>query len=237
MERVPGDPMWAETFHGPEAKQRANFDLFIRLFTRLHALDWRDLVEDAATPFVENPYFFVDYWLDRFRSFIVQLSQLGYEPVLDWLAARRETVPCHRPAPIHWDYHPDNILLTETGSATVIDWTQYELSDPRFDLAWTMTLVGSGEGAEVRERIRNRYEAIVGKQLQGMDFFEVFACAKRLGSVTISLAAGAEQLGMRPGAEASMRRQIPALGRVYERLLHLSGTPISEVEALLSGRL
>ncbi|MGC9348451.1 MAG: phosphotransferase family protein [Anaerolineae bacterium] len=235
MERVPGRPIWAETFHGPEPTRRAHFDLFIRLFVRLHAIDWRDLVGDDPTPFLEDPYTFVDHWLDRFRGVVAELSQPGYVPVLDWLTAKRGAVPCLRPAPIHWDYHPDNILLDRTGSATVIDWTQYEISDPRFDLAWTMTLVGAGEGEEVRERIRERYEAVAGTRLEGMVFFEVFACAKRLASVTISLAAGAEQLGMRPGAEEAMRRQIPALSRVYERLLALAGTPVPEVEAVLSG--
>jgi aminoglycoside phosphotransferase (APT) family kinase protein len=115
----------------------------------------------------------------------------------------------------------------------VIDWTQFEVSDPRFDLAWTMTLIGSAEGNQVRERIRRTYERMTGAPVTNLDPFEVFACAKRLASVTLSLSAGAEQLGMRAGAEAMMRRQLPALRTVYDRLQGLTGLHIPEVELLL----
>ncbi len=54
--------------------------------------------------------------------------------------------PCYHP--VHWDYHPGNVLLRDDSSAVVIDWTQIDVSDPRFDLAWTLLLVSSYEGAE-----------------------------------------------------------------------------------------
>ena len=31
-------------------------------------------------------------------------------------------VPCRHPALVHGDFHPNNILLREDGSAVVIDW-------------------------------------------------------------------------------------------------------------------
>ncbi|MGC9522428.1 MAG: phosphotransferase family protein [Anaerolineae bacterium] len=243
MERVDGRPMWHATFNGPEARQRACFQRFIELFVELHALDWQTLVDDTSVPFVDasgavEPYAFVDAWLGLFRGYAQQFSLTDYAPVLDWLAERRDGVPCHRPAPIHWDYHPENLLLRADGTTVVIDWTQYEISDPRFDLAWTMTLVSSEEGHDVRssERIRRRileaYEARSGEPVEQIEYFEVFACAKRLASVTISLLAGAETLGMRPGAEAMMRRSLPALSRVYARLQALTGLRIPDVEVL-----
>ncbi len=53
----------------------------------------------------------------------------------------------------------------------------------------------------------------------------------------ISVTYGAEQLGMRPGAEAIMRRQAPSLARVYDLLLQRTGLPIQEVEAFLKASL
>jgi aminoglycoside phosphotransferase (APT) family kinase protein len=233
MARVPGRGMWRETFSGPENKQRAHFERFMELFVRLHRLSWRDFVDEAAaSSIVEQPYLFVDRWLAQMRAFLDRFGQPGYAPVLDWLVARRELMACERPAPIHWDYHPNNILGSEHGTF-VIDWTQFEVADPRFDLAWTMTLVGSEEGDEVRDRIRRTYERMIGAPVANLDPFEVFACAKRLASVTLSLSAGAEQFGMRAGAEAMMRRQIPVLRHVYDRLRALTGLKIPEVDALL----
>jgi len=51
--------------------------------------------------------------------------------------------------------------------------------------------------------------------------------------VIVSINYGAEQLGMRPGAEDIMRKQAPALARVYDLLLKRTGLPIQEVEAFL----
>lgn len=233
MARVPGHGMWRETFSGPEDEQQVYFELFMELFVRLHRLPWRHFVDEAAASSItEHPYLFVDHWLTRMRAFFDRFGQPGYEAVLDWLLARRELMACERPAPIHWDYHPENILWSERG-AVVIDWTQFEVADPRFDLAWTMTLIGSEEGEQVRERIRRTYERMTGAPVVNLDPFEVFACAKRLASVTLSLSAGAEQLGMRAGAEAMMREQVPALRHVYDRLQALSGLTIPEVDALL----
>jgi aminoglycoside phosphotransferase (APT) family kinase protein len=241
MERVPGRVMWWETFYGPKEQQRLTFERFVRLLVDLHALDWRLLVDASEDAICEDPtgwldsaYVFVDRYLTLLRQYIEQFDQLGYLPVVDWLAARRDAVPCARPAGVHWDYHPANLLNDEDGGAMVIDWTQFEVSDPRFDLAWTLTLVGSQEGDEVRARILATYEAMSGQPVKEVAFFEVAACVKRLATVTFSFAAGAEALGMHVGAEEKMRQQLPALRRVYDRLRALTGLTIPEVDALFS---
>lgn len=236
MERVPGRPMWWETFNGPVAQQSVTFERFIRLFVELHALDWRGLVESSGdcdpTGWTQDPYVFVDRYMDLIEVYCDRFNQPGYLPLLAWLRSRRDRVPCERPAGIHWDYHPENLLITEDGTAYVIDWTQFEISDPRFDLAWTLTLLGAQEGDAVRSRIVSTYEAISGRAVAGLSFFEVLACVKRLASVTISLSAGAQAVGMRAGAEESMRQHLPILRRVYERLQALTGLSIPEVDAL-----
>ncbi len=235
MEWVPGRGMWRETFHGSEEARTAHFDRFCSLLVQLHALDWRAFVAEGTTAFAGDPYASVDAGLVLLRQWLERMGQRGYLPLVDWLAERRESVPCERPAPIHWDFHPENLLLCDDGRVVVIDWTQFQIADPRFDLAWTMTLVGSQEGGDVRERILERYVALSAQPVDQIEVFEVFACVKRLASVTISLAAGAEQLGMRPGAEQSMRQHFPALKRVYRRVQDITGASISEVESMFAG--
>jgi Ser/Thr protein kinase RdoA (MazF antagonist) len=152
---------------------------------------------------------------------------------MDWLIARRDTVPCLRPSPIHWDFHPGNILLGDDGSAKVIDWTQLAISDARFDLAWTLLLIGAYEGSRWREPILREYERLAGAKVEGLEYFDVYACLKRLFSIIISVKEGAEKLGMRPGAEATMKQQAGAIRRTRDLLLERSGIIVPEVEELL----
>ena len=238
MERIEGQVLWPILFSSPERRRQELLALFCRLFVRLHALDWRPLADaladDAARYDAEGSYVFVDRWLSGARSALERFPLPGFLPLLGWLETRRDQVPCRHRSPVHWDYHPGNVLLREDGSAMVVDWTQIEVSDARFDLAWTLLLVGSHEGMEWREPILREYERLAGVEVEQIEYFDVAACLKRLGSVAISLSLGPEQLGMRPGAQASMRQHVEAYERVYDLLLERTGIPVAEVEAMLA---
>ena len=150
------------------------------------------------------------------------------------LYGRRYEVPCTRPAPVHWDFHPGNVILKPDGAAVVIDWTQIQVSDQRFDLGWTLLLVGAYSGEDVREMILAEYQRLTGAPVEQMAYFDVANCVKRLGSVMISLSAGADQMGMRPDAVAMMRRDFPSLRRMYDLMLDRCGIQVSAVEELLA---
>jgi Ser/Thr protein kinase RdoA (MazF antagonist) len=168
------------------------------------------------------------------REALAQFPMPDTDALLHWLEARRDCVPCARPAPVHLDIHPGNLPLRADGSATVIDWTQIQVSDPRFDLAWTLMLVGAAEGWAWRDRIVAEYERLVAVPMQGLEWFEVAACGKRLFSVVESLAAGPEALGMRPEAVELMRKQLGALSNVYQLLVARTGLRLRDVERLLA---
>jgi len=180
-----------------------------------------------------DPYALVDRFLSMARSFLMRFSKPDFLPILEWLEARRGDVPCLRPSVVHLDFHPANILLRDDGSAVVLDWTQVGVSDARFDLAWTLLLVGAYEGTAWRERVLREYERLVGNLTKQLGYFDVAACFKRLLSVVVSLSDGAEELGMRPGAEAVMKAQIGALHGVYDLLLERTDIRVAEVERLL----
>lgn len=233
MERVHGRQMWPVWFRSPEERQQELLRLFCRLFVRLHTLEWQPFVQDAASFDALDPYALLDRELDKVRPYVERFPIAGFLPVFAWLEERQEQIAWGRPAVIHWDYHPANILLREDGSAVVVDWTQVDVSDSRFDLAWTLLLVSTYEGREWYQRILHEYERLAGARVEQLAFFEVYACLKRLYSVVASLTYGPETLGMRPAAAEIMRRQLGASKRVYELLLERTGIPVPEVESIL----
>ncbi len=236
MERVAGESLWPHLFRATGPRQNQLLTLFCDLLVRLHRLDWRPFAAVGANGHapLPGPYAFVDGWLALVRTATARFNLADADALLDWLAERRDRVPCSRPAPVHWDFHPANVLLQADGSATVIDWTQIELSDPRFDLAWTLMLVGAAEGWAWRERILAGYTRLAGAAPEELDWFEVAACGKRLLSVAISLTAGPEVLGMRPEAVTMMRQGLPALRNVYRLLTAHTGLRLPTIEHLLA---
>ncbi len=240
MERIQGQMMWPVLFGAPEDKQQQLLTLFCKLFVQLHTLEWSSFVQDSASHEYlaaydgGDRYALLDRELDRARPLLERFPIPGFLPVVEWLDQRRERVPCERPSVIHWDYHPGNILLGDDGSATVIDWTQVDVSDSRLDLAWTLLLVSTYEGKVWRKRILHEYERLAGAEVEQLAFFEVIACLKRLYSIAAALTFGPETVGMRPGAEAIMRRQMGASQRVYDLLVTRTGIEVPEMEEFLA---
>jgi aminoglycoside phosphotransferase (APT) family kinase protein len=233
MERVEGQMMWEPLFRSSAPRQAQLLELFCDLFVRLHTLDWHPFVDDPTAIERSGPYAFADGWLTSARAILAPFNLTDTEVILAWLEARRDRVSCARPAPVHWDFHPGNILVRADLSATVIDWTQIQVSDPRFDLAWTLVLVGAAEGWQWRDRILAAYEHRIGAAVSELAWFEVAACAKRLFSVIVSLMAGPEALGMRPEAATLMRQQFGALRNVYGLFVERTGLRLRDTERLL----
>ena len=70
--------------------------------------------------------------------------------------------------------------------------------------------------------------------MQQIEWFETFACVRRLCAVTVSLSEGAKMLGMRPDAVTMMKQQMGAIKQVYELLLERTGIRVAEVERLFA---
>ncbi len=233
MERIAGQVMWPLLFRSAGRRQREMLTLFCRLFVQLHTLDWEPFVDDREPYRAENPYVLVEEQLARWQPYVEQFPNPDFLPAWEWLLARRREVPCRCPAVVHWDFHPENILLRDDGSAVVIDWTGLNVTDPRFDLAWTLLLITTYEGSQWREPILREYERLRGAAVEQLSFFDVAACLRRLFSIVASLSSGAESMGMRPGAEEQMRGQREPLRRVYDLLQQRTGLRVPIVEWLL----
>ena len=233
MEKIDGQMMWTQFDVADETARAELITRFCKLFARLHWLDWRLFVEEAEQPRFLDPYIFVDEWFGVAQNYLKQFPDSGFRNVVEWLKERRGSIPCQQPSPTHNDFHPGNVLLQNDGSSVVIDWTGFQISDVRFDLAWTLVLADAYMGSAWRESILQEYEHFSGKPVDALDCFIVFACVRRLFDVTTSLLYGAEKMGMRADAVASMKKNALAHERVYQLLMERTGLRIKQVDEML----
>jgi aminoglycoside phosphotransferase (APT) family kinase protein len=206
------------------------FRRFCGLLARLHALDWRTVAPD-------NPYFPIrgglDRWIAWARGLIATFGTSDYDEALDWLVRHARRVTPRDLVIVHQDFHPWNVLVRPGGELVVIDWTQPDLLDPRLDLAWTALLLSAAFGPSARDRAIVEYERVAGT-VADFEVFEVAAAVKRLASITLSLGGGAEKLGMRPGAEEQILKQIHHLQVAYGVFQDRAGLRIGVVEDILA---
>jgi aminoglycoside phosphotransferase (APT) family kinase protein len=233
MDRINGQLMWQLMNDAPIEKKEKLLTRFCELFVNLHQLDWLPFSQLAVQAKNPDPYQYIDCWINTTHRDI-QLHYLqGFSEALDWFAEQREQLPCTQPSIVHLDFHPNNVLLCDDGQAFVIDWSQIQLSDARFDLAWTLVLANAYMGDQWRDQILANYDTLNRKKVEMVEVFEAFACTRRLFYVTASLIHGAENFGMRPDAVESMREQMDPLSKVYNQLKAITSVKIPEVECLL----
>jgi aminoglycoside phosphotransferase (APT) family kinase protein len=212
MEYIQGEMMWDLFDNAAAVREDQLIELFCQLFVQLHGLDWRQF--DDSLP-GDDPLFWIDRWLEGARQELQRFPDVEAAPFLEWVAGRREDYACSRPAPAHRDFHPGNILIGADGRPWVIDWTAFEVTDPRFDLAWTLVLTYAHGKPGLRDQILQGYQRQAGRPVEQIEVFEAIACARRLLGLTVSLTRGAQHVGMNAQAMEAMRASMEAHRRVY----------------------
>jgi aminoglycoside phosphotransferase (APT) family kinase protein len=233
MQCIEGES-YAKQFPRQKEENPQALTTFIELFRQLHTLDWQ--------PFVDNPeklapsdrlYYHFDRTIAKHASYLTKPPFSDFQPVIQWLKQHRDQVPCQQSAAVHQDFHPDNILQSHDGHFYVIDWTNFEISDYRFDLAWTLMLAFAYGGEDRRSMIFNAYEKKLGQAVPSISIFEVDAILRRIGSIMLSLAMGADSMGMRPDIIQTMKNQKEPVARLHQRLQDLTKLSVPAVESLL----
>ncbi len=236
MEKIEGDLLAPKMGRLNDSNTKQEMvTLFCRLMLRLHKLDWRPFVDNAAEYESEDPFKFIDRELKRRRGHCERYSASGFLPILEWLEERRDLVPCSGPALLHQDFHPTNILVTKEGSPYVIDWGQLDVSDVRFDLAWTMLLLRMHQGLNSRQNpILETYERLAAAKVEQIEYFDVFAILRRLSGLAVLITVGPKESGMRPEAveKAKQHIRIGAIQKAYDLLLDRTGIPVPAFEGL-----
>jgi aminoglycoside phosphotransferase (APT) family kinase protein len=223
MEYIKGEVMWDLLGKAPADCQAQLLDQFCRLFVQLHKLDWKQF--DDCLP-SDDPFYFIDQWLDEAPRILQNFPIVAGSPFLEWVAARRGLLACAYPSPVHQDFHPGNILVIPDDGAKVIDWTNFAVTDPRFDLAWTLMLAHAYGWPGLRDQILQGYQRHAGKPVEQIEVFEAIACARRLLDLTVSLTKGAQRMGMNAQAVEAMRANMEAHRRVYRLFIERTGLQI-----------
>lgn len=210
-----------------DAVNQASPDIAGQLFTRfcttladLHHIDWRRCIPVPGPGVSQNPYVFVDSFLglidDACKDTASPVIQNLLAPASEWLHARRNDIPCERFCALHKDYHLNNVIVRPDGRFCVIDWSQFGIGDPRFDLAWTSILISTYGHPERREAFLAGYEAAGGASPAHFEIFEALAAVARLYVIASSLQGGAESIGLRPEASTRITRDAAHIQRVYD---------------------
>lgn len=233
MERVLGRVMTDLFIKSSVERREKLLTLFCELFICLHSIDLRRVFPDGVSINLGDPYSFVDRKLGAMQRVIERFQRTELSPVLHWLQARRDTVPCERNSVLHLDYHPDNIIVRENGSAAVIDWGSCVIGDPRSDLAWTLMLTSTYMDSAMRDAIITTYEGLSAKRIRNIEYFEVLAVLRRLLDLTISLTGSATDRGMRQGVVEQMKMASGHYRKVLEYLHERTGLRILEIERMI----
>ncbi|MEZ0493636.1 phosphotransferase family protein [Kineococcus sp. TBRC 1896] len=188
MEHVAGLALWQAHEAADPSTQAQLVSAFTAALTALHALDPR-LLEPTATD--QGEYDHVERELAQLHRDSAGVAWAGLSDVLGWLHERRHLVPCPRPVVLHRDYHPWNVLVDGSGRLWVLDW-DWRIGDPRFDLAWTCTLMQRSGFDAFAQAVRREYASItgIGVPLEEWAYFEVVTTVRWLLNVLPSIESG-----------------------------------------------
>ncbi|MGY5873181.1 MAG: phosphotransferase [Candidatus Thorarchaeota archaeon] len=232
MDRLDGGTL-DETMNQSDETREIWSKVFCQLFVDLHRADWRVMVSDDEQNQFEDPFFITKSGLTHYRNILEESGVLDFLPIVEWMEERRKMVPCETPSITHNDFHGFNIMLDRNEIPFVIDWGASRVTDSRYDLAWTLLLYFAYGNMGVRNNLLKGYEMAAGKHVDQIEFFEVYACLRRLHDISSSLSKGAEEIGLRPGAVQMMRESVGHIINVRNRLKDLTGIVIPSIDNMI----
>lgn len=178
MDHVPGRSLW-EAFESADSAGRSRLTrAFAERLVALHALD-PQLLEPAA-PVTPDEY--LERELRRLRRDSSNAPHPALAEIVEWLERRKRAVPCERPAILHRDYHPWNVVVDAADRVWVIDW-DWQIGDARFDLAWTRTLMQRSGFGDFGDAVRDEYARQSDRAVDDLAYFEVLTTLRWLLNV------------------------------------------------------
>jgi aminoglycoside phosphotransferase (APT) family kinase protein len=172
---------------------------------RVHQLDWRALGFDylnapkwGATGLEQQLNYYEHYlaWAYPDRE------HPTCTPALAWLRTHQ---PKNEPTALCWgDSRIGNMMFHEDRCVAVLDWEMVWLANPEQDLAWWLFLdwhhsTGIGvprlEGFPSKEATVARYEELMGRKVENLHYYEVFA-AFRFAIIMIRVVALVRAAGL-----------------------------------------
>ncbi len=171
------DQVLLTTFDGT-ALTKMNKKKIVQTATLLSAIHHVEITESEYT--LLPKYDFLDYFFPDIATY-PDISDILYQ-VMPMITLEQNHV-------IHGDFHLGNILTAEN-RYTVIDWTNGQLGDSRYDAVWSMTLQKIYISERYAEVFRDAYLAEHPISEEELHIFEALACLRwillaRQGGITV----------------------------------------------------
>ncbi len=166
--------------------------------------------------------------LERWVAIIDAADGRAARPLLaaavHWLRAHPLPAVGHRL--VHGDFKTNNLMLTDNGQATILDWEMAHLGDPVEDLAWTLLwttpddLVG---GLLSRATYLDAYARLCGHPVaqDRLFYWEMFARVKLAAIFIAGVETTPRDMAVSP-LHAMLGRALPMLDRDLARMLSQS---------------
>lgn len=233
MEQIQGETL-GRAYGRVAPERRAELHTqFCQLFVQLHTLDWRPFVDPSgpwrgpeAAPRTMDPQ-----WL--LEAMEARTASDALAPALDWLQRRGAQVEPEPLCLLHGDFHPENIILRDDGSPTVIDWGVVALGDPRSDLAYTCILSSSDGRPAEAAAIRSGYEAARRRPVGDFDYFEAQALTRRVGIMLAVVTEEESAMGMRQGIRQHLRKLGWYVVAMADQITGLTGVALPGVRLIV----
>ena len=232
MDRIEGGTVEDRIVHSSE-KRAYWLDVMCELFVDLHNREWSLFVSESEIELFEDPYYIVNTTLSAYRELLEQTNSHVLLPIVEWLEANVESVPCTKPSIVHGDFHPMNVLLDENDNPYVIDWGAARVNDSRADIAWSLLLYLAYGSKQLRDDLLHRYELVLGKHVDQIEYFEAFACLRRLHDIYSSINEGSDEIGLRPEAVQMMKESVAHILNVRNRLEELTGIVVPSIDIMI----
>jgi aminoglycoside phosphotransferase (APT) family kinase protein len=230
MEYIDGQRLDAALREADPAQRAELVGQFVNLMTDLHGRGTAVLTPRMQG--LPSPNVLANREVYSLRQ-TVEGRLLGqYRPLIEWLYARRGSVPCSAPVVTHRDFVPSNVVLDPRGMPYVLDWA-WQIGDPRYDLAWTLlTLERTGQAA-LAAQVLAEYERVTGGEVEGLGFYRVLVAARWLIETTVALRDHLSY-GEHPQHAALMLAVLEPARAVLASVQAATGLALGAVEDVLS---
>lgn len=162
----------------------------LRILASIHRVDWQQagmkwLVPDGATPGTGRS---IDIWEDYARQALAGRKHPLIDQAFAWIRANQPVDP---PLSLSWgDARPGNIIWRDFRCACVTDWEAVGVAPAEHDLGWWLMFdrwshetmgVERLPGEPTRAEQAAYYERCLGRDVEDIHFYEVFAAARYAG--------------------------------------------------------